>query len=89
MRLGLALASAGAARGAALVGAFALGTLPSLLAVGAVARWLAGRVRAPRARRAAGVALAGLGLAPAGVVLAPAGLVPLGLAPACCERPAE
>jgi hypothetical protein len=85
--LGLALASAGPARGAAVMAAFALGTLPALLAVGLASRWLVARARAPGARRAAGLALACLGLVQASAAFAPAGLLPDVLAPACCARP--
>jgi hypothetical protein len=83
--LGLALASANAAQGAAVMAAFGAGTLPALLALGATSRWLAARARAPGVRHAAGLALACLGLIQAAAAFAPAGLVPLSMLPACCQ----
>lgn len=84
--LGIALASADPGQGAALMAAFGLGTLPSLLALGLASRWLVVRMKAPSARRVAGLALACLGLVQAGTVLAPRGLLPDALSPACCEQ---
>lgn len=49
------LAAGGAARGAELMFAFGLGTLPMLFAMGAAARWLGNAARAPWVRRGAGV----------------------------------
>ncbi|MBI3545275.1 MAG: sulfite exporter TauE/SafE family protein [Gammaproteobacteria bacterium] len=49
------LASGSAARGAELMFAFGLGTLPMLFAMGATARWLGQAARSPWVRRGAGV----------------------------------
>ncbi len=83
--LGLALASADPAQGAAVMAAFGAGTLPGLLALGAASRWLADRARGPRARHAAGLALACLGLVQAAAAFAPSGLLPTSVLPACCQ----
>jgi uncharacterized protein len=83
--LGLALASANAAQGAAVMAAFGAGTLPGLLALGAASRWLAARARTPGVRHAAGLALACLGLVQAAAAFAPAGLLPLSMSPVCCQ----
>jgi len=53
--LAWSLASGDALRGAELMLAFGLGTLPMLLAMGAAARWLGGVVRLPWVRRGAGI----------------------------------
>jgi uncharacterized protein len=60
--LGTALVSGGALRGAAVMAAFGLGTLPNLLGAGLAAQKLQGLLRAPRARRVAGFAVILLGL---------------------------
>jgi hypothetical protein len=60
--LAWALASSGAARGAALMAAFGLGTLPMLLALGAAANRLNAVTRNPVARRLAGALLIGFGI---------------------------
>jgi sulfite exporter TauE/SafE len=83
--LGLALASADATQGAAVMAAFGAGTLPGLLALSAASRWLAARARAPGVRHAAGLALACLGLVQAAAAFAPAGLLPISVSPACCQ----
>ncbi|NIR29939.1 MAG: sulfite exporter TauE/SafE family protein [Gammaproteobacteria bacterium] len=51
------LAAGGAAQGALLMSAFGAGTLPMLLGVGALGRWLMGFTSRPAVRRAAGVAV--------------------------------
>lgn len=66
----LALGTGSMAAGAATMGAFALGTLPSLLATGYFARTAGARAARPGLRRAAGVVIALMGLY---------GLVQLGL----------
>lgn len=53
--LAWSLASGDAMRGATLMLAFGLGTLPMLLAMGATARWLGLVVRRPWVRRGAGI----------------------------------
>lgn len=60
--LATALLSGSALRGAAVMGAFGLGTLPNLLAVGVAAGSLQRFLRAPRARLAAGLAVVVLGI---------------------------
>lgn len=49
-----ALSSGGAIPGAALMLAFGLGTLPNLLLMGTAAAWVAGQIRKPAVRQAAG-----------------------------------
>ncbi|WP_018869668.1 sulfite exporter TauE/SafE family protein [Thioalkalivibrio sp. ALgr3] len=56
--LAWSLSAGGALEGAALMAAFALGTLPNLLLMGVFAAKLAGFVRRPRVRRVAGAAIA-------------------------------
>ncbi|MBI5611931.1 MAG: sulfite exporter TauE/SafE family protein [Gammaproteobacteria bacterium] len=60
--LAWSLTAGGAGRGALLMVAFGLGTLPMLLAMGAAAHGLATFVRRPRVRQGAGVLLLLLGL---------------------------
>jgi sulfite exporter TauE/SafE len=60
--LAWALASGSAARGASLMLAFGLGTLPMLLAIGATAEWLRDFVRHAWVRRGAGLAVLLFGL---------------------------
>jgi hypothetical protein len=60
--LATALVSGSAARGAAVMAAFGLGTLPNLFAVGAAAHSLQRFLRAPRTRLLAGLAVVVLGL---------------------------
>jgi sulfite exporter TauE/SafE len=57
-----AVASGSAAQGAMLMLSFGLGTLPTLLAMGAFAAALASLVRRPVVRRVAGLAVVGVGL---------------------------
>lgn len=59
--LALALVSGSPARGALVMGAFGLGTLPNLLAAGLAVGGLRGALRRPRVRLAAGLAVAALG----------------------------
>jgi sulfite exporter TauE/SafE len=84
--LGLALASGTAARGALTMLAFGAGTLPVLLAVGALAMRVARAFAVrPWIRRAAGVVVVALGVvdvAAAGSQLAS----PLRAGPACCAH---
>lgn len=49
------LSSGSGARGAALMAAFGLGTVPMLFVLGAAARWFGATVRLPVVRRAAGI----------------------------------
>lgn len=58
----LALGSGSMAGGALTMGAFALGTLPSLLAIGMFARQAGSRSARPGLRRAAGLVIAVLGI---------------------------
>jgi sulfite exporter TauE/SafE len=60
--LATALVSGSALRGAAVMGAFGLGTLPNLLALGVGAASLQRFLRAPRTRLFAGLAVVGLGI---------------------------
>jgi sulfite exporter TauE/SafE len=60
--LATALVSGGAGRGALVMAAFGLGTLPNLLAAGLAAESLRRFVRQPFARRIAGLAVVALGL---------------------------
>ena len=60
--LATALVSGGAARGALVMAAFGVGTLPNLLAAGLAAETLRSLLRAPRVRMAAGLAVVILGL---------------------------
>lgn len=60
--LATALVTGSAARGALVMAAFGLGTLPNLLAAGLAAETLRRVVRNPRVRRAAGLAVVLLGL---------------------------
>ncbi len=60
--LATALVSGSAARGAAVMAAFGLGTLPNLLAAGLAAQSLQRFTRAPRVRLVAGLAVVVLGL---------------------------
>ncbi len=60
--LGTALVSGGAARGAAVMAAFGLGTLPNLLAAGLAANRFQSLLRRPRARLVAGLAVVLLGV---------------------------
>jgi hypothetical protein len=60
--LATALVSGSALRGAAVMAAFGLGTLPNLLGAGLAAQTLQGLLRAPLARRVAGFAVILLGL---------------------------
>ncbi len=57
-----ALSAGSAARGALLLASFGLGTLPTLLLLGAAAAHLSAFVRRPQVRWAAGTLVAGLGL---------------------------
>lgn len=61
--LATALVSGSAARGAFVMAAFGLGTLPTLLAAGMLADRLRGLVRRPRVRAAAGLLVVATGLA--------------------------
>jgi sulfite exporter TauE/SafE len=61
--LATALVSGSAARGAMVMAAFGLGTLPNLLAAGLAAETLRRFVRGPRTRRVAGLAVVLLGVA--------------------------
>lgn len=65
--LAWSLSAGGALEGAALMAAFALGTLPNLLLMGVFAAKLAGFVRKPRVRQFAGAAI---GLYGAGMLVA-------------------
>jgi sulfite exporter TauE/SafE len=56
------LAAGGAARGALLMGAFGLGTLPMLLGAGALSRWLLSLSSRVSVRRTAGLLIIVLGL---------------------------
>ena len=58
-----ALSAGGVVQGALLMGAFGLGTLPNLLLMGSAAGLLAGWLRRPLVRRAAGALVVVLGLA--------------------------
>jgi sulfite exporter TauE/SafE len=58
-----ALAAGDALRGAQVMVAFGLGTLPMLLSLGAAARWLGDRVRRPWVRQGAGALIVAFGLA--------------------------
>jgi hypothetical protein len=60
--LATALVSGSALRGAAVMGAFGLGTLPNLFALGVAARGLQRFLRAPRTRLLAGLAVVALGV---------------------------
>jgi sulfite exporter TauE/SafE len=60
--LATALVAGSAARGAMVMAAFGLGTLPNLLAAGLAAETLRRIVRGPRARRVAGLAIVLLGV---------------------------
>jgi sulfite exporter TauE/SafE len=60
--LAWALTSGGAGRGASLMLAFGLGTLPMLFAIGATAEWLKDFVRHPWVRRSAGILIIAFGL---------------------------
>jgi len=60
--LATAIAAGSAARGALVMGAFGLGTLPNLLAAGLAAETLRRFVRGPRVRLAAGAAIVLIGL---------------------------
>jgi len=60
--LATALVSGSALRGAVVMAAFGLGTLPNLLGAGLAAQKLQGLLRAPQARRVAGLAVILLGL---------------------------
>ncbi len=60
--LAWALAAADPLRGAALMAAFGLGTLPNLMALGAAAVWVGRLARRVALRRAAGLLVAGWGL---------------------------
>jgi sulfite exporter TauE/SafE len=60
--LATALVSGSAARGALIMAALGLGTLPNVLATGLVAERLRTFVRRPRVRLAAGLAVAAIGL---------------------------
>jgi sulfite exporter TauE/SafE len=60
--LATALVAGSAARGAMVMAAFGLGTLPNLLAAGLAAETLRRLVRGPKARRVAGVAIILLGV---------------------------
>jgi len=60
--LAWALTSGSAARGASLMLAFGLGTLPMLFAIGATAEWLKDFVRHPWVRRSAGILVIAFGL---------------------------
>jgi sulfite exporter TauE/SafE len=60
--LATALVAGSAARGAMVMAAFGLGTLPNLLAAGLAAETLRRVVRGPRARRVAGAAIILLGV---------------------------
>ena len=60
--LATAIAAGSAARGALVMAAFGLGTLPNLLAAGLAAETLSRWVRGPRLRLAAGIAVVVLGL---------------------------
>ena len=65
-----ALTSGSATQGAAIMAAFGLGTLPSLLAAGVTATWLKGFTQAPLARQLVGAAVIIMAVAS---VLAPMG----------------
>ena len=60
--LALALVSGSAGRGAMVMLAFGLGTLPNLLAAGWILRRVGDRVRSPVARLVAGLAIAAFGI---------------------------
>ena len=60
--LALALVSGSATRGATVMLAFGLGTLPNLLAAGWIMRRAGARLKGPRARLVAGLAIAGFGI---------------------------
>jgi len=60
--LAWSLAAGGALQGGAIMLAFGLGTLPTLIAMGAAARWLKLVTRRPRVRQAAGALILGFGL---------------------------
>ena len=60
--LALALVSGSAGRGAVVMLAFGLGTLPNLLAAGWILRRIGDRVRSPSARLVAGLAIAAFGI---------------------------
>lgn len=60
--LALALVSGSALRGTMVMLAFGLGTLPNLLAAGWIARRVGNRLRSPRVRLVAGLAVAGFGI---------------------------
>ena len=86
--LAWALASGSATRGAVLMLAFGLGTLPMLLTIGAAAEWLKDFVRDPRVRRAAGALVLLFGIY---TVVAPGshaghGAEPAGHAPAAADH---
>ena len=86
--LAWALASGSATRGAVLMLAFGLGTLPMLLTIGATAEWLKDFVRDPRVRRAAGALVLLFGIY---TVVAPGshaghGAEPAGHAPAAADH---
>ena len=92
--LALAVGSGSSASGAATLAAFGVGTLPALLAMGAVAGALARAARRAWVRRSAGLAIALFGLVHVVAVTARAGLPPLPGAPLvplsstheCCPR---
>jgi uncharacterized protein len=86
--LAWALASGSAPRGAALMLAFGLGTLPMLLTIGAAAEWLKYFVRHPWVRRGAGALVLLFGIY---TVIAPGshaghGAEPVGHAPAAADH---
>lgn len=60
--LALALVSGSPLRGAMVMLAFGVGTLPNLLAAGWIVRKLGARLRSPRVRLIAGLAVAGFGI---------------------------
>jgi sulfite exporter TauE/SafE len=67
------LSAGSAGRGAALMAAFGLGTLPMLFALGATARWLGAATRVPAVRRAAGIVVLLFGAYTLWLAASPAG----------------
>jgi sulfite exporter TauE/SafE len=82
--LALALASGSALAGAATMGAFGIGTLPMLLALGSAGALVVRAARAPAVRRGAGAAMILFGLVQVANVEYAWATAGRGVEPACC-----
>jgi sulfite exporter TauE/SafE len=88
--LGIALGTGSIAGGAAAMTAFGLGTLPAMLAMGAVAARVKGFIRRARVRRAAGIAIALFGAMNVATASAQAGWTkPETAVHSCCAKHAR